>query len=59
MVEDAVPGRLAAIAAGMRCVAILTITEALDPEFGRAQLVFPAGMPSADVDSVLAFIQRS
>ncbi|MGV8908830.1 MAG: HAD family hydrolase [Propionicimonas sp.] len=56
VVEDAVPGMLAALAAGMRCVAIPTITDPLDPEFARAQLLFPAGMESADVDSILAFI---
>lgn len=56
VVEDAVPGMLAAIAAGMRCVVIPTITEPLDPEFGRAHLLFPAGMQSADVDLILAFI---
>jgi HAD superfamily hydrolase (TIGR01509 family) len=56
VIEDAVPGMLAALAAGMRCVAIPTITQPLDPEFGRAQLLFPAGMESADVDEILAFI---
>ncbi len=56
VVEDAVPGMTAALAAGMRCVAIPTITEPLDPEFRRAQLLFPAGMGTADVDAILAFI---
>jgi beta-phosphoglucomutase-like phosphatase (HAD superfamily) len=56
VVEDAVPGMTAALAAGMRCVAIPTITEPLDPEFRRAQLLFPAGMGTADVEAILAFI---
>lgn len=56
VVEDAVPGMTAALAAGMRCVAIPTITEPLDPEFARAHLLFPGGMATADVDAILAFI---
>jgi beta-phosphoglucomutase-like phosphatase (HAD superfamily) len=58
VVEDAVPGMTAALAAGMRCVAIPTITEPLDPEFRRADLLFPSGMASADVDAIAAFILR-
>lgn len=56
VVEDAVPGMTAALAAGMRCVAIPTITEPLDPDFRRAQLLFAEGMPPANVDAILAFI---
>lgn len=56
VVEDAVPGMTAALAAGMRCVAIPTITEPLDSEFARAHLLFPGGMATADVDAILAFI---
>ncbi len=56
VVEDAVPGVLAARAAGMRCVAIPTITEPLDPAFFTAGLLFPRGMASVDVDAVMDFI---
>lgn len=59
VIEDAVPGVTAALAAGMRCVAIPTITEPLDPSFTRAHLLFPAGMASADADTILDFIQGS
>lgn len=59
VVEDAVPGMNAALAAGMKCVAIPTITDPLDPEFARAQLLFPAGMASMDIDTILDFIQGS
>ena len=48
---------LAVLAAGMRCVAIPTITAPLDPKFGPAQL-FPAGMQSAEVDAILAFFHN-
>lgn len=57
VIEDAVPGLAAALAAGMRCVAIPTITEPLDPSFTQAHLLFPAGMASADVDAIFDFIQ--
>lgn len=56
VVEDAVPGLRAALAAGMRCVAIPTITDPLDPEFARAHLLFPGGMATADAARILAFI---
>ncbi|MGB7961395.1 MAG: HAD family phosphatase [Propionicimonas sp.] len=59
VIEDAVPGVAAALAAGMRCVAIPTVTEPLDPIFARAHLLFPAGMGSADVDAILDFILGS
>ncbi len=58
VVEDAVPGMTAALAAGMRCVAIPTITEPLDPEFRRAHLLFPEGMARADVDTIWTFLGR-
>lgn len=59
VIEDAVPGVTAALAAGMRCVAIPTITEPLDPSFAQAHLLFPEGMASADADTILAFILGS
>ncbi|MDF9873913.1 HAD family phosphatase [Streptomyces sp. NPDC047804] len=44
VLEDAVPGVLAAHAAGMRCVAIPEPEAAADPEvFGEAELLFPGG----------------
>ncbi|MFD9766150.1 HAD family hydrolase [[Kitasatospora] papulosa] len=44
VLEDAVPGVLAAHAAGMRCVAIPGPGAAADPEvFGKAELLFPGG----------------
>ena len=56
VVEDAVPGLRAAIAAGMRCVAIPTITDPLDPAFNQADLLFPQGMPTADVEAIMSFV---
>lgn len=48
VVEDAVPGVLAARAAGMRCVAIPSITDPLDPRFEQADLLVRGGMSQAD-----------
>lgn len=56
VVEDAVPGIRAARAAGMGAVAIPTITDPLDDAFGLADLVFPGGMASVDVDAILRFV---
>ena len=56
VIEDAVPGLEAALAAGMRCVAIPTITDPLDPAFQRAQLLFPGGMATADATRILDFL---
>ncbi len=57
VVEDAVPGLTAALAAGMGCVAIPTITDPLDPAFGQADLLFTDGMVSVDVDQIMAFVR--
>lgn len=59
VIEDAVPGLTAALAAGMRCVAIPTITEPLDPAFSRADLLFPQGMSSADAEVMMEFVLDS
>jgi len=56
VVEDAVPGLLAAKAAGMRCVAIPSVTDPLDDRFEQADLLVRAGMPAADTDELLAWI---
>lgn len=56
VVEDAVPGVLAAGAAGMRCIAIPSITDPLDPEFERADLLVRGGMSEADAGQLLAWL---
>ncbi|MCA0294878.1 MAG: HAD family phosphatase [Actinobacteria bacterium] len=48
VVEDAVPGVLAAKAAGMRCIAIPYLHDPLDERFGAADLLVAGGMASAD-----------
>lgn len=55
-VEDAVPGVLAAAAAGMRCVAIPSITDPLDPRFEDADVLVRGGMPAADPDTLVRWI---
>ncbi len=57
VIEDALPGVLAARAAGMGCVVIPTITDPLHPDFATADLVFPQGMGGVDPEVVLAFIE--
>jgi beta-phosphoglucomutase-like phosphatase (HAD superfamily) len=56
VVEDAVPGVLAAKAAGMRCLAVPTVTDPLDPRFTQADLLVPTGMPGLDADAAVAWI---
>lgn len=56
VVEDAVPGVLAAKAAGMRCLAVPTVTDPLDPQFTQADLLVPAGMAALDADAAVAWI---
>ncbi|HEY5882208.1 MAG TPA: beta-glucosidase BglX, partial [Nakamurella sp.] len=56
VVEDAVPGLLAAKAAGMRCVAIPSVTDPLDDRFEQADLLIRAGMTAAGPDELLAWI---
>lgn len=58
VVEDALPGLLAAHAAGMRCLAIPSIVDPLDPRFERADLLVAGGMPAADPDELIAWILR-
>lgn len=56
VVEDAVPGLLAAHAAGMRCVAIPSMTDPLDPRFEQAELLVRDGMAAADPEQLRAWI---
>ncbi|RMI09586.1 HAD family hydrolase [Cellulomonas triticagri] len=55
VVEDAVPGVLAAKAAGMRCLAIPSVVDPLDERFERADLVVRGGMAAADPEVLLAW----
>ncbi|MGV1005647.1 MAG: HAD family hydrolase [Candidatus Nanopelagicales bacterium] len=48
VIEDAVPGLQAAHAAGMRAIAIPSVTDPLDPEFTKAELLVAGGMSTAD-----------
>jgi HAD superfamily hydrolase (TIGR01509 family) len=56
VVEDAVPGLLAAKAAGMRCLAIPSVTDPLDQRFEQADLLVRAGVAAAVPDDLLAWI---
>lgn len=55
VVEDAVPGVLAAAAAGMRCVAIPSVVDPLDPRFERADVVVRGGMPAVDPEALVGW----
>ncbi|MDX3854748.1 HAD family phosphatase [Streptomyces sp. AK02-01A] len=57
VVEDAVPGVLAAHAAGMRCVAIPYLPDtASDPAYGTAGLLFPGGRRDFTAQAAYAWI---
>lgn len=56
VVEDAVPGVLAAKAAGMRCIAIPSVIDPLDGRFRRADLVIDGGMADTEATKVLAWM---
>lgn len=56
VVEDAVPGVLGAKAAGMRCVAIPSVTDPLDPRFEAADLLVRGGMRDADAGDLLTWV---
>ncbi|MEV7971600.1 HAD family phosphatase [Cellulomonas sp. NPDC089187] len=53
VIEDAVPGVLAAKAAGMRCIAIPSVIEPLDPRFEQADLLIRGGMATTDANDLL------
>lgn len=56
VVEDAVHGVEAARAAGMRCIAIPTVTDPLDERFADADLLIRQGMAGADADALLTWL---
>ncbi len=59
VLEDAAPGVMAARAAGMRCVAVpyaATPGAPLDPAFGTAGLLFPAGQSEFTAQAAYAWI---
>lgn len=56
VIEDAVPGVLAAKSAGMRCIAIPSVTEPLDPRFEQADLLVRDGMSAADATTLLGWL---
>ena len=56
VVEDAVPGVLAAAAAGMRCVAIPSVRDPLDPRFEVADLVVREGMAAVDPGALVRWV---
>ncbi|MCT4353814.1 HAD family phosphatase [Streptomyces sp. Je 1-79] len=56
--EDAVPGAMAARAAGMRCVALPYVTAtADDPAFRTADLLFPGGQAEFRADAALEWLE--
>ncbi|GAA1467163.1 HAD family hydrolase [Microbacterium thalassium] len=56
VIEDAVPGVLAAKDAGMRCIAIPYVTDPWDDRFDVADLVVRGGMAAADPNALLDWI---
>lgn len=56
VVEDALPGVMAAWVAGMRSVAIPTVVDPLDARFERADLLVRGGMAEADADALVSWV---
>jgi beta-phosphoglucomutase-like phosphatase (HAD superfamily) len=56
VVEDAVPGVLAARAAGMRCLAIPSVVDPLDPRFEDAERLVRGGMAAADAEDLVRWV---
>jgi len=57
VVEDAPAGVLAAHAAGMRCIAIPSVTDPLDPAFENADLLVAGGMSGARAEDLLTWVR--
>ena len=57
VVEDAIHGVEAAQAAGMRVIAIPSLTDPLDPGFGRADLLVGGGMTAVDSAELIAWVR--
>lgn len=57
VVEDAVHGLQGAHAAGMRCIAIPSVTDPLDDAFTAADLLVPGGMADATTDELIAWVR--
>lgn len=59
VVEDAVHGVRAALAAGMRCIAIPSVADPLDPTFAEADLLVPGGMAQAEAGMLLDWVRAA
>ena len=57
VVEDAVHGVAAAHTAGMRCIAIPSIPEPLDPGFATADLIVRGGIADARADELIEWLR--
>lgn len=57
VIEDAIHGVEAAHAAGMRAIAIPTVTDPLDPGFRKADLLVADGMTAADASELIAWVR--
>lgn len=57
VVEDAVHGLEAAHAAGMRCIAIPSVTDPLDETFRQADLLVPGGIADVTTEELIAWVR--
>ena len=57
VIEDSAHGVEAAHAAGMRCIAIPSIPEPLDPAFATADLLVAGGMTDANSEELIAWVR--
>lgn len=58
VVEDSAHGVEAAHAAGMRCIAIPSVLEPLDPGFGTAEVLVAGGMTEASSEALIAWVRE-